>query len=67
MKKIILSIFAIFFCLGALTGGACLLGGCDSTPSSIQTPTTENPTAETSPVDTPTTDENAGGGEVKKI
>ena len=46
MKKIILSIFAIFFCLGALTGGACLLGGCDSTPSSIQTPTT---------------DENAGG------
>ena len=56
MKKIILSIFAIFFCLGALTGGACLLGGCDSTPSSIQTPTTDSPT-----VDTPTTDENAEG------
>ena len=67
MKKIILSIFAIFFCLGALTGGACLLGGCDSTPSSIQTPTTENPTAETPTVDTPTTDENAGGGNGSKI
>ena len=67
MKKIILSIFAIFFCLGTLTGGACLLGGCDSTPSSIQTPTTENPTAETSPVDTPTTDENAGGGSKKDL
>ena len=36
MKKVLLSIISIFFCLGALVGGGFLLTGCDS-PSSSQT------------------------------
>ena len=30
MKKILLSILSIFFCLGMLTGGAIMLSGCNS-------------------------------------
>lgn len=36
MKKIMLSILSIFFCLGALVGGGLLLTGCDSPSSQTQ-------------------------------
>ena len=43
MKKFLLSILSIFFCLGTLTGGALLLSGCDSSSYSENNPTEENP------------------------
>ena len=36
MKKVLLSIISIFFCLGALVGGGLLLTGCDSPSSQTQ-------------------------------
>ena len=43
MKKFLLSILSIFFCLGTLTGGALLLSGCDSSSYSENNPSDENP------------------------
>ena len=43
MKKIVLSILSIFFCLGMLTGGAVLLSGCNSSSYSENNPLEENP------------------------
>ncbi len=43
MKKILLSILSIFFCLGTLAGGALLLSGCDSSSYSENNPLEENP------------------------
>ena len=43
MKKILLSILSIFFCLGMLTGGAVLLSGCNSSSYSENNPLEEKP------------------------
>ena len=43
MKKILLSILSIFFCLGMLTGGAILLSGCNSSSYSENNPLEEKP------------------------
>ncbi len=43
MKKILLSILSIFFCLGMLTGGAIMLSGCNSSSYSENNPLEENP------------------------
>ena len=43
MKKIVLSILSIFFCLGMLTGGAIMLSGCNSSSYSENNPLEENP------------------------
>ncbi len=43
VKKFLLSILSIFFCLGTLTGGALLLSGCNSSSYSENNPTEENP------------------------
>ena len=43
MKKILLSILSIFFCLGMLTGGAIMLSGCNSSSYSENNPLEEKP------------------------
>ena len=43
MKKIVLSILSIFFCLGMLTGGAIMLSGCNSSSYSENNPLEEKP------------------------
>ena len=43
MKKILLSILSIFFCLGILTGGAIMLSGCNSSSYSENNPLEEKP------------------------
>ena len=43
MKKIVLSILSICFCLGMLTGGAIMLSGCNSSSYSENNPLEEKP------------------------
>ena len=55
MKKILLSILSIFFCLGMLTGGAIMLSGCNSSSYSENNPLEEKPGGDLTILKTETT------------